>query len=213
MTRHPRAVLMLLLAALMVPAIPASAQQIRWRGSVDLGRRSVAAADTFETVVGSAAGTTLGAGAEVLLPHDLFVRLRLSRYHATGERVFLFDGQRYGLGIPLAVSIVPVDLSAGYRWRPRWRIVPYAGGGVGWHRYAETSDFAAAGEDVRRWHAGYHLLGGAERRVSRWVAAAAELQWESVPGALGDDANGVAAAFGESNLGGAAFRVRVVVGR
>ena len=35
----------------------------------------------------------------------------------------------------------------------------------------------------------------------------------TVPDALGQDPNGVSSAFEESNLGGAAFRVRLVIGR
>jgi hypothetical protein len=39
------------------------------------------------------------------------------------------------------------------------------------------------------------------------------VQWSTVPDALGQDPNGVSAAFDETNLGGVAFRVKFIVGR
>ena len=45
------------------------------------------------------------------------------------------------------------------------------------------------------------------------MAAAVEGQWAAVPHALGEDPNGVASEFGESDLGGATVRVKLVFGR
>jgi hypothetical protein len=55
------------------------------------------------------------------------------------------------------------------------------------------------------------VLAGAEYPIGRWVAIGGEAQWGAVPGAIGDA--GVSATFEEEDLGGAAFRVRILVGR
>ena len=91
--------------------------------------------------------------------------------------------------------------------------MPYGGAGVGRHRYVETSTFAEASENVSERFTGYHVLGGAEFRLARWLSAAGEAQWATVPDALGDDPNGVSREFDESDLGGVTVRLKIVVGR
>jgi hypothetical protein len=66
---------------------------------------------------------------------------------------------------------------------------------------------------VKQTFTGYHILGGAEFRAARWIGAAAEVQWATVPDALGANENGVSAMFDENDLGGVTFRVKIVVGR
>ena len=83
---------------------------------------------------------------------------------------------------------------------------------LAWHRYTETSEFADAGEDVEFTKAGFQLLGGAEWRAARWLGIAGEAGWMSVPTRL-PSPTGAAVAFGEDDLGGAVFRVKVVIGR
>jgi len=183
------------------------------RGFADVGLTTFAATRSFETVLGTARGAVFGGGVEAVFPQRIFISLRASRFRRTGERVFLFDGERFGLGIPSAVTVTPLELAGGYRFDVGWRLVPYGGAGVGWHLYEETSDFAEGPENVRERFRGYHVLTGAEFRLARWIAAAAEAQWAAVPDALGRDPNGVSAEFHESDLGGATFRVKVVVGR
>ena len=114
------------------------------------------------------------------------------------------------------VDATPVEVSAGYRFRPQGRqqkLIPYVGGGIGWHRYSETSTFATEGEDVSETFTGFHGLGGVEYRLGRWYAVAGEAQWTSVPDAIGDSPGSASEAFDESNLGGLSFRVRFVIGR
>jgi hypothetical protein len=128
--------------------------------------------------------------------------------------VFVFGDQVFNLGIDTQVTITPIELSAGYRFaRPGRRLVPYAGAGLGWHRYRETSEFAADTENVLETHTGYHVIGGGEIRIGRWFALAGEAQWTRVPDALGQDPTGASASFGETDLGGAGFRMKVIVGR
>lgn len=199
-----------IIAMLLLSASAASAQI---RGFADVGSTTFSAKKSFDAILGTHTGLVFGGGVEVDLPHGLFVNLRASRFTKDGHRVFIFEGQPFDLGVNTTVTITPVEVSGGYRFDFGGRVVPYAGGGVGWHRYKETSSFATDVENVDERFAGYQLLGGAEVRLLRFVAAAAEAEWAAVRDALGNDPNGVAAAFDEHDLGGFTFRVKVVVGR
>jgi opacity protein-like surface antigen len=105
-----------------------------------------------------------------------------------------------------AVARPPLRIGA----RPS-RLVPYVGGGYSWLRYQETSDFSEEDDDVDDWFSGFHVLGGIEYRVRPHVAVGGEVKWSSIPDALG--AAGASAAFGEDDLGGTTFRVKVSFGR
>lgn len=195
------------------PARPATRQPLAIRGFGDLGIVRFAASDAFEATLGSPSGVFFGGGVEVVLPQQWFVGLRLSHFDKSGERVFVQDNEAFPLGIDMKVAITPIEVSAGYRFRSgRRNLIPYLGGGIGWHRYTETSDFADAAENVKETFTGYHVLGGAEYRVGRLFAIAGEAQWTTISDALGG-VSSAADAFGESNLGGFGFHVRFVVGR
>ena len=184
------------------------------RGFGDLGSTRFTASESFQTILGSASGLVFGGGAEVVLPQNIFIGVRASRFRRTGNRVFLFDGEPFDLGINTTVTVRPLEFTGGYRFvTPRSRVVPYAGGGIGWHRYEETSDFSSDTDNVDETFRGYHLMGGAEVRIQRWLGVAGEAQWTTVPDALGKNASGVSSAFGETNLGGATVRAKVVIGR
>ena len=197
-------------AALLLLATPARAQI---RGFADVGATTFAARESFRTVLGTESGTVFGGGVEADLPYNLFVSLRASRFRQDGQRVFVFEGRTFDLGVDTTVTVAPIQLSAGYRFPVHRRAVAYAGGGIGWHRYTETSAFATDAENVKESFKGYQLLGGAEFRIHRWIAAAGEAEWATVPDALGSDPNSVSAAFDEHDLGGVTFRVKVVIGR
>jgi opacity protein-like surface antigen len=188
--------------------------QAQIRGFADIGSTSFAATDSFETILGTATGMVFGGGVEGVLPKNIFVNVRASRFRKTGERVFITDsGERFGLGIPTTIMVTPIEFTAGYRVDRGWRVVPYGGGGFGRHQYEESSDFAVEDENVKESFNGYHILGGAEFRISPWIGAAGELQWATVPDALGQDPNGVSSHFDESDLGGLTVRLKVVIGR
>ena len=91
------------------------------------------------------------------------------------------------------------------------KLVPYVAFGVGSYSYKETSDFSAAGEDVDTKHVGELVLGGLEFRVHRWVGLSFDGQFTHIPGILGT--GGISKDVGESDLGGTAARIRVLVGR
>ena len=186
------------------------------RGFGDIGLTRFAAAETFEATLGSSTGTFFGGGVEVVLPQHIFFNVRLSRFEKTGERVFVDEGEVFPLGIEMTVGITPVEVTGGYRFEPRGRtraVIPFVGGGVGWHRYSETSDFAETGDDVEERFTGYHAIGGVEFRMSRWFGVTGEAQWTTISDALGTEVSSASEAFGESNLGGFGLRVRFVVGR
>ena len=192
----------------------AHAQSLGVRGFFDAGTIRFVAAQSFEAVLGTRTGTVFGGGGEVVLPFGIFATVRASQFEKTGERVFVFEGEAFKMGIDSTIRIRPFEISGGYRFGGLdRRVVPYAGGGIGWHRYEEASEFADDAENVDETFRGYHVLGGAELRVVRWFAVAGEFQWTTVRDALGQDPNGASAAYGETDLGGTAFRVRFVIGR
>jgi hypothetical protein len=193
---------------------PPPARVLAVRGYGEGGIHWFAAADTFDAVLGSSSGPIFGGGVEALWNRRLSISFDVSRFQATGERVFVFNDEVFPLGIETRVDIVPIAVNLAYRHeRPRWTLTPFVGGGVNWHRYTETSDFAAAGEDVSATYTGVHALGGVEWRASRYLAIGGVGRWVSVRDALGDEPTSAAAAFDEHDLGGFDLRVRIVVGR
>jgi hypothetical protein len=204
----------------------AQPEPIRVRGFATFGSMSFQASDSFDAVLGSSGGPIFGGGAQVLLPYGLYVEVSVSRFSADGERVFIGpapDLEVFQLGIPLEVKVTPLDFTAGWRYRhcPRTAkprvggcrppVIPYVGGGFSSYKYQETSDFADEDEDVDERYNGFHVVGGAEYAVRRWLAVGGEVSWSSIADALGE--GGVAAAFDESNLGGTTFRVKISIGR
>lgn len=182
------------------------------RGFGDVGATTFTAEQSFNAILGSRIGTVFGGGVEAVLPPRIFVNVRASRFRETGQRVFLFGGEQFDLGIPTTITLTPVELTGGYRF-PFWsRVIPYGGAGVGWHQLEESSQFALPEENVKDRFIGYHVLGGVELGLARWIAAAGELQWATVPDAVGDDSNSIAHEFNESDLGGTTFRFKIIVG-
>ena len=59
--------------------------------------------------------------------------------------------------------------------------------------------------------AGYHLLGGAEYKILRWLGVAGEVAWTTVPDAIGE--SGVSQAFNDTDLGGTTLRVKITIGQ
>jgi opacity protein-like surface antigen len=194
-------------------AAEAQARGVTVRGFADAGSTTFSAGRSFTAVLGQDSGAVFGGGGEAVLNRRAFISLRASRFRRNGERVLLLGGERFGLGIPTIVTVTPVELTGGYRFDYGTRVIPYAGGGIGSHRYREASQFAEGTENIDEGFIGYHLAAGAEIRVGVWIATAAEVQWATVPGALGADANSAARELGESNLGGTTIRIKLVIGR
>jgi hypothetical protein len=227
------------------PAKPASQAKspaqnpspIRVRGVVTFGAAAFQAQESFEAILGSRSGPVYGGGGQLLLPWDFYAEVGVWHFSSDGERAFIGPNEEiFPLGVPLDVSITPIEITGGWRYRhcpqpprppgtPRTKqpartapaarpcapkVIPYVGGGLSLYKYTETSELADATEDVDERFTGFHLLGGAEVRVHRWIAVGGEIGWSSVPDALD---GGVAAAFDEDNLGGVMFRVKLAIGR
>ena len=192
-------------------AQPAPALSIR--PFVFATEQSFAAIDTFDAGFGKTYGPFFGGGVQVVAHDSFFVEASVSRFRQTGERAYLSGGKAFKLGIPLTATITPLEVTGGYRFRLRRypKLRPYIAVGVGSYSYEETSQFSEAGEDVDARHAGVVANGGAEFRLQRWVGLAVDVQYTHVPGILG--AGGVSQQAGESDLGGVAARVKLVVGR
>ena len=117
------------------------------------------------------------------------------------------------LGIPVDVTVTPIEISGGWRFRIRSlpKLSPYVAGGLTAMKYHESSDGSTSAEDVDETFSGYHLLGGAEYKITRWLGVAGEASWTTVPDAIGE--SGVSAAFDETDLGGTTFRFKITIGR
>ncbi|HEU5254981.1 MAG TPA: outer membrane beta-barrel protein [Vicinamibacterales bacterium] len=217
-----RAVLAGAVAFLLASVVPCQAQdRISMRGFADAGLTIFTATQSFKAILGSPAGPVFGGGVEVGLTRNVFVSVRASRFRQTGNRVFVFQNQVFTLNESDTITVTPLQLSAGYRFLGRRparltrppRFTPYAGGGVGWYRFSETSAHSTADEDEKTTNAGYHVLAGVEIPIRNWMAAAVDGRWSFVPNAFGDSASSVASLYDEHNLGGFTLSGRIIVGR
>jgi opacity protein-like surface antigen len=181
------------------------------RGFGMLDYMSFAAKDSFNAILGGSSYPLFGGGVDVVIGRRILASVSASRFRKTGQRVFVSGTDVFKLGIDDTVTITPISFTGAYRLHPFDHVVPYVGGGVGIYRFQEESEFAEAGENVDERFTSYHVLGGAEYAVTRWLFTAFEAQYTTVPDSLG--APGVSAEFGEKNLGGFSFRVKVSVGR
>jgi len=185
-------------------------------GSVE----SFTAVDTFDAVFARSFEPFFGGGVQLIVDDKYVVEASVSRFSQTGQRAFISGGQTFRLGIPLTATLIPIEATAGYRFTPSRRRTysVYVAGGGGLYLYKESSDFSdptarapANGVDVDTQHVGLVVNAGVETRVSRWISLAFDAQYTYVPGILG--AGGVSLQAGESDLGGLAGRLKLVVGR
>jgi hypothetical protein len=174
--------------------------------------QQMSARDSFEAVSGESIVSGLGGGLEVhRLWRGVFLRGSISRQSVAAERVFVFDGSVFALGIPLDVTMTPIELGAGWRFGPLGgRVVPYIGAGALWLGYREDGAGTSSSEDVSETYSGATIFGGIDVSVWRFVSAGAEVAWRT---AQVKDAGGVFEAFGENNLGGISFRLMLSVGK
>lgn len=206
----------ILLCALSMP-LQAQSQPVVLDEGQDFSVRAVgflsgqqfAAKKTFDAVFGESFEKFFGGGI-LLAEHGVFLEVDLSRFTRTGQRAYIFNGQAYRLNIPLTVTLTPIEISGGYRFRRQSAVVPYVGVGIGSYSYKETSSGADTGEDIDVRHHGYLALGGAEFRVHRWVGIGADVQYTHIPGILGS--GGLSKDVSETDLGGIAIRAKVIVG-
>ena len=168
---------------------------------------AMAASNTFDAVLDTHVLAAHGGGAELLnVWKGLFIRVAATKTTETGSRVVVVDKQAVSLGIPLTIEMMPVEFGAGWRSsigahdRAAW----YVGGGFLHVVYRETSKFAATGDDTDTTFNGAVVFAGADVRLWRFIIGGGEVQFRSIPNALGD--GGASQAFKETDLGGAAAR-------
>jgi hypothetical protein len=186
-----------------------SGEEFRGRLFVHFEGQAMSAKDSFDTVAGKTTLTGVGAGLEVQnVWRGLFVRGAISRLKTTGERVFVSDGEVFRFGIPLDITMTPIEVAAGWRFKPVGSrgIVPYAGGGALFLKYREESPDDDSDDSVKESYTGLALFGGVEVPVWRYVSAGAEVGWRT---AKVGNPGGAMAAFGENNLGGVTFRLMI----
>jgi len=178
-------------------------------GFGQFGYTQFAARNSFQAGTGQGGGAFFGGGAEVRVGNGLFLGASIDRFSTTGQRVFVFEDEVFGLGVPNTITLVPMTVTAGWRFE-HTSATPYVGGGIGRILYKETSSAADATENVDTAFTSYHMLGGVEFR-NGWVATAFEVEYSRIPDAIG--LAGASAAFHESNLGGIVGRIKILVGR
>ena len=182
------------------------------RGFATAGSITFHAQESFDAVLDRHSGTLVGGGAQVLLPWGIYVEIGASQFKQDGERAFVTSsGEVFRLGIPLEITITPLEITGGWRYRGLRRIVPYGGLGYSSYGYRETSDFADPAENVNERFGGFHFVGGAEYQALAWMAIGAELVWASIPDGLGQ--GGVSRQFNEDDLGGTTVRLKISIGR
>lgn len=168
------------------------------------------AKDSIQAVLDTSLGQSFGGGAQVVLRNGFFAQGSVDRFDKTGARVVASNQQVFRLAIPNTVRITPVTATIGYRDARSDYAIGYVGAGAGWYVLEERSP-ALSGGNLRQGHAGFHVVGGAEYRVNAFMWLAGEVQWSTVPDALGQA--GIGATFGDTDLGGTTFRVKVLIGR
>jgi hypothetical protein len=95
--------------------------------------------------------------------------------------------------------------------KQRWGgLRPYVGGGFGILSYKETGGFASGDDDTDDSFTSVHALGGVQIPLWKWIGAGAEVHYRWVKDALG--AAGISEAFGEDDLGGPSFRIKITIG-
>lgn len=197
-----------------VPAAPAAPPKPKAsiRAFVDVSAVWMTASESFKAVTGSNSRVQYGGGVQAVnLWKGLYAEAMAGYSSLTGSRVFVYQGTVYDLGIPVTITFLPIEAGIGWRAPVGKSLHAYAGGGVSFMNYEEESDFADADDDVSESFTGFYAAGGLEVRLAKWLHLRAEGRFSSFPDALGG--GGVSADFDETDLGGAAVAVKLVLGR
>ena len=212
--------LLCVLGAIASPVAAQTSDRIGIFGVGQFGYMRFAAEKSFDAILGTTGGSFGGGGAEFRVG-NVFLNASIDRFKKTGQRVVVEDGEVFHLGIPDTVTVIPVAVSAGWRFTSE-HATPYIGGGVGRMFYNEqtrlpekascgcrTSNPGELLDTVDARFATYHALAGIEFR-NEWAATAFEVQYTRAPRTIG--VGGASAAFQETNLGGLTGRIRILFG-
>lgn len=194
-------------------AQPAQRTGLGLRGFGTVTYDKMSASESFKAVTEKDTVTFFGGGAQVTnLWRGLFAEVAVERASRDGERVFVGpNNEVFRLGIPLKIKMTPFDIVGGWRSAPVSGVAAYGAAGFSSLKYEETSEFAAAGEDVDERFRGFVLFGGVEYSAMRWVHLRFEVRYRSFKDAVG--AAGVSQVFEEDDLGSVGIALKVAVGR
>jgi opacity protein-like surface antigen len=200
------------------PKPPSNASAIGYQGFFGAGLNLPAASDSFSASSLDDRPIEIGAGFQATnVWRNIFVQIALSGWNQTGERTFIdSSGTSHPLGIPLSVKTTFMDFGGGWRFENARgggrsvRAVPYGGGGIGFARYRESSPFATDSDDLDNRFTSYHVFGGVEVGLTRWIGIAADVRYRFVPGVLGG--GGVSSVLGDHSFDGASVGLRFVAG-
>ena len=173
--------------------------------------QTMAASQTFDAVTGSSSLHGFGGGFEVTnIVSRVFVRVAFARSSRDGQRVFIDNGEVFPLGIPLTVTLTPIEIGGGWRGTAGKRGLTglYGGASVVFLNYAETSSGGTGADNTSKTFNGFSVFAGIDRTFHRHFFAGGEGQYRSVPNAIGEA--GVSQIYNEKDLGG--FGVRVLFG-
>jgi hypothetical protein len=208
---NKRLIVVITLWCVTFPASAIAQKRMGFRAYATYGSNSLGASHTFDAVAGKARQQGLGGGiAATSLWRGLFIELGMSRTRLNGERVYVDGTSVFKLGIPMQITLTPIDVAAGWR-TVRHRVSPYVGGGLTSLSYKETGGFSQAGDDVTVRKTGPLVLAGADVRILKWVYLGGEARYRAVKGILGKE--GVSKAFGEDRIGGLSAGVRLSLGK
>src|SRR5262249_48771150 len=144
----------LFVLALAAPAAAQTDQGLSLRPFVMFSDQRFVATQTFKAAFGQANQLFWGGGLNITQDDQFYLELSASQFKKTGQRAFYANGEAFGLGIPLTATLTPLELSGGYRFHRKppppirgrvppppqpARFIPYAGAGVGFYKYKETS--------------------------------------------------------------------------
>jgi len=195
-------------ALLVLSATPAAAGELAIE--VHAGYFEMAAGNSASALFDSRGGGTFGGAVRYTFWRGAFVSAGARTFSKEGERVFVAAANSpvQKLGFPLKVSLTPVFLTVGYRFRDGRLIVPYAGIGGSVTSYKEESEVAGETFDEDGSKGGF--LGFAGVEVGRGIfRVGAEAGYSTVPDAVG--LAGVSKVYGEDDLGGWHVLGKVIV--
>jgi hypothetical protein len=187
------------------PRAPREPVGVRVFGLFDIER--MAARQSFETITGSPIVFGYGGGVDILnVWSGLFIRGSVALASKSGTRAIVFDNEIFETEFAIDIGKRAIEIGAGWRFSPpKSRTATYAGGGLLFVSYSETSPDVGDAEDVRETFRGWFVMAGAEFRIGSRGFFGVEGHYRTVPDALGS--GGVSAALGETDLGGIVGRV------
>jgi opacity protein-like surface antigen len=199
----------LLLASTLLAGAAPAARAEGLIADAHVGVTSFSAGNSMKAVFDSGSAVTFGGRVGWVFRHGIYAAVSARSLSKDGERVFVAEpgAPIFKLGHPLSMSLLPLDITVGYRFKRKGLFTPYVGLGGGKLSYEEKSTVGGVTEKESRSKGSWHVLGGVEFGRGR-LRVAAEALYEGVPDAIG--VGGVSQVYGEKNLGGVTLLGKVV---